>query len=54
MALVEFSLDETVAVVRMNSNENRLNPDFIKAYLDVLDQVEKETSVNALVVQSSH
>jgi len=54
MALVEFSLDETVAVVTMNGNENRLNPDFIMAYLDVLDRVENKTSVNALVVHSSH
>lgn len=54
MALVEFSLDETVAVVSMNSGENCLNLDFIKAYLDVLDQVEKETSVKTLVVHSSH
>lgn len=54
MTLVEFSIDETVAVVTMNSNENCLNPTFIKAYLDVLDQVEKQTSVNALVVHSSH
>lgn len=54
MALVEYSIDETVAVVTMNSNENRFNPTFINAYLNVLDEVEKETAVNALVVHSSH
>jgi len=54
MALVEYSIDETIAVVTMNSNENRFNPTFINAYLNVLDEVEKETSVNALVVHSSH
>jgi enoyl-CoA hydratase/carnithine racemase len=54
MALVEFSIDETVAVVSMNSGENRLNPPFIKKYLEVLDQIERETAVNALIVHSSH
>ncbi|MEW6673495.1 MAG: enoyl-CoA hydratase/isomerase family protein [Thermodesulfobacteriota bacterium] len=55
MALVEYSSDEkTVAVVTMNSGENRLNPAFIKTYLDVLDQVERETTASTLVVSSSH
>jgi len=54
MALVDFSLAGSVAVVSMNGNENRLNPDFIKTYLDVLDRIEKEALVNALVVHSSH
>jgi len=54
MALVEFSIDETVAVVSMNSGENRLNPPFINSYLEVLDLVERETSVSVLVVHSAH
>jgi len=54
MALVEFSIDETVAVAAMNSSENRLNPAFIKGFLDVLDQIERETAATTLVVRSSH
>lgn len=54
MARVEFAIDETVAVVTMNGGENRLNPDFIKDYLDVLDQIERETGANSLIVLSSH
>ncbi len=54
MAMVEYKLDENVAVVTLNSGENRFNPDFISAYLEVMDKVENETSAVTLVVTSSH
>jgi Delta3-Delta2-enoyl-CoA isomerase len=54
MAMVEYKLDENVAVVTLNSGENRFNPDFISTYLEVLDKVENETSAVTLVVTSSH
>jgi len=54
MALVEFVVDENVAVVTLNSDENRFNPDFLGACLDVLDTVENVTDARTLVVKSSH
>jgi Delta3-Delta2-enoyl-CoA isomerase len=54
MSLVEYALDENVAVVTLNSDENRFNPDFLSAYLDVLDEVENKTEASTLVVKSSH
>jgi enoyl-CoA hydratase/carnithine racemase len=54
MALVEFVLDENVAIVTLNNGENRFNPDFIRAYLDVMDKIENETEALTLVVRSSH
>ncbi len=54
MALAEYTMDENVAVVTLNNGENRFNPDFIRAYLDVLDKVENETSALTLIVTSSH
>ncbi len=54
MALVEFVLDENVAIVTLNNGENRFNPDFIHAYLDVMDKIENETEALTLVVRSSH
>ena len=54
MALVEYMLDENVAIIKLNSGENRFNPDFIRAYLDVLDKVENDTSALTLVVTSAH
>jgi len=47
-------LDENVAVVTLNRDENRFNPDFLTACLDVLDEVENETDALTLVVKSSH
>jgi enoyl-CoA hydratase/carnithine racemase len=54
MAIVEYRLDEKVAVVTMNDGENRFNPQFFEAFFKVLDEVEHETSANALIVTSSH
>lgn len=54
MALVEYKMDENVAVVTLNNGENRFNPDFIRAYLDVLDKVENETSALTLIITSAH
>ena len=54
MSFVEYALDENVAVVTLNRDENRFNPDFLEACLDVLDKVENETDALTLVVKSSH
>ena len=54
MAMLEYTVDEHVAIVTMNSGENRFNPDFLNRFLDVLDRVEAETDARTLVVRSSH
>jgi len=54
MALVEYTLDENIAIVTFNDGENRFNPSFLDAVLSVLDDIEKNTEANVLVVRSSH
>ncbi len=54
MEIIKYAIDEKVAVLTMNDGENRFNPSFLKAFLEVLDEIEKKTDVNALVVTSSH
>jgi len=54
MALVEYRIEDHVAVVAMNSGENRLNPEFLDAFLGVLDEIETETAATTLVVYSTH
>ena len=53
MALVDYTLDDNVAILSMNSGENRFNFPFFEAFLKALDQIENNTEANVLVVKSS-
>jgi len=53
MSKVVYELNERVAVVTMNSGENRFNFPFMETFLGVLDEIEHTTDANALVVNSS-
>jgi Delta3-Delta2-enoyl-CoA isomerase len=54
MGLVEYTLDEHVAVVTMNSGENRFNPVFLNEFINILSEIEKKTDARTLVVTSAH
>jgi len=54
MAAIEYELDEKMAIITMNDGENRFNPSFLNSFIETLDEIEKETDANALVVTSSH
>lgn len=54
MPLVEYTIDENVAIVTLNDGENRFNPDFLTAFLAVLDQIENDTGALTVVVTSAH
>ncbi len=54
MTLVKYAVSEHVATITLNDGENRFNPTFLHAYLDVLDEVENSTDATTLVVTSSH
>jgi len=54
VALIEYTIDDNVALVTLNSGENRFNPEFLDAFLNTLDDVENNTDANVLIVQSSH
>lgn len=53
MAIIEYEVDQHVAVLAMNNGENRFNFDFFDAFLKALDEIEAETQASVLVVKSS-
>ena len=54
MAKIDYTLDESVAVVALNEGENRFNPDFLNTFLTVLDEIEQQTEARTLAVHSTH
>lgn len=53
MSLVEWSVDENIALLTMKNGENRFNMGFCNELLKALDDIEKKTAVTALVVKSA-
>jgi len=54
MGMYEYVVNGNVAVLTMNNGENRFNLDSLKAFSAVLDAIEAESKVNALVTTSGH
>ncbi len=52
--LLDYEIDEKVAIITMNSGENRFNPDFLAAFLDILDKVEQTTEAQTIIIKSAH
>jgi enoyl-CoA hydratase/carnithine racemase len=54
MGLVDYSLEGHVAVITLNSGENRFNPTFLDAFLATLEEIETQTSATTAMVRSAH
>ena len=46
MAKFEYTLDEHVAVVTMNSGEKRFNFEFFEGVSNILDEIENQSSAH--------
>ncbi len=53
MAIIEWTKDESVAIITMNNGENRHNPMFIEAILKAFDEIEADESLKSVVIASS-
>ncbi len=54
MAKFEYEMNEHVAVLTMNSGENRFNFEFFQGFSEILDKIEHDTDALVLVVKSAH
>ena len=54
MPIIEYGIENRIAIVTLNDGENRFNPPFLQAFLTVLDEIEEKTDANALIVTSAH
>ncbi|MFZ7126271.1 MAG: enoyl-CoA hydratase/isomerase family protein [Desulfobacterales bacterium] len=52
--MIDYTLEDHVAVVTLNNGENRFNPEFLRAVLACLDDIETSTEATAVVVSSAH
>lgn len=53
MSIIEWEKDESVAVITMTNGENRHNPVFVAALLDIFDEIEKDEMLSSVVITSS-
>jgi len=53
MAVVEWKKDGTVAILTMNTPENRHNPTFTSGMLQALDEIEADQEIKSVVLASS-
>jgi len=54
MVKIDLKLGDKVAVITMNEDDNKLNPEMCNALIAMLDKVERETEALTLVVKSGH
>jgi len=54
MTAIDLKIDGNLAMVRLDSGENRFNPEFLEQLLKTLDHVESDTQATTLVVYSGH
>ena len=54
MGMIDYELDEHVAVLTMNHGENKFTFEFFDAFHQVLDEILEKTDTRVLVVKSSH
>jgi len=53
MSVLEWKKDDTVAMITMTNGENRLNPIFNQSMLDVLQEIEADQTISAVVILSN-
>jgi len=50
----DYTIDEHIAILRMDNGENRFNFPFFRAFREILDEIQNNTRATVMVVTSSH
>ena len=53
MAIIEWTKNETIAIMTLNNGENRHNLIFARTMQSTLDEIEADHEITALVISSS-
>ncbi len=53
MSLMKWEKDESVAILTMTNNENRMNLDFAHTMVSTLEEIMEDAEIQALVITSS-
>jgi enoyl-CoA hydratase/carnithine racemase len=53
MAIIEWNKEKTIAIMVLSNGENRHNPDFIKAFLQIMDDIERDPVVTSVIITSN-
>ncbi len=53
MAIIEYTVEDNVAILTLNNGENRFSFEFFNTFHETLEKIEKETEANVLVITSS-
>ncbi|MBN2686537.1 MAG: enoyl-CoA hydratase/isomerase family protein, partial [Deltaproteobacteria bacterium] len=53
MSVLEWKKEETVAVITMTTSENRHNPEFCRAMMKALDEIQADASIYSVVIMAN-
>ncbi len=53
MSILDYKLDENVAIITMNNGENRFNYVFFDTFHVLLDEIEEKKQISSLIIRSS-
>jgi len=52
MASIEWEKQDTIGIITMNAGENRQNPEYVRALLAALEEIENDLAISSVILTS--